>query len=173
MQTTLVLTAIGDDRPGLVEELARTISSQGGNWLESSMSRLGGKFAGIVRVEIADEKLAALQAALDGFAPLQIVHGTSQVSAESSSGRRFVLNLMGHDRVGIVREVSQVLAKHALNVESLHTYTSAAPMSGETLFHAEAELQTGPSLDEAQLQRDLEALSAELVVEIQLQDAPV
>jgi predicted amino acid-binding ACT domain protein len=45
------------------------------------------------------------------------------------------LALVGHDRIGIVREVSQVLARHAVNVEKLETHTASAPMSAETLFH--------------------------------------
>ena len=55
---SLILTVIGDDRPGLVEQLATAISSHHGNWLESSMSHLSGKFAGIVCLSIADAQLA-------------------------------------------------------------------------------------------------------------------
>ena len=54
MTTYLVLTAIGEDKPGLVESLARIISDNSGNWLESSMSQLAGKFAGILRVSVND-----------------------------------------------------------------------------------------------------------------------
>ena len=64
MNVSLVLTVIGDDRPGLVEQLATAISRHHGNWLESSMSNLSGKFAGIVCVSVAEEHLVALQAAL-------------------------------------------------------------------------------------------------------------
>ena len=45
MTTYLVLTIIGEDRPGIVESLAEIISDHSGNWLESSMSQLAGKFA--------------------------------------------------------------------------------------------------------------------------------
>ncbi|MGB4246421.1 MAG: ACT domain-containing protein, partial [Pseudohongiellaceae bacterium] len=49
MATYLVLTIIGDDKPGLVELLSETIARHSGNWLESNMSHLAGKFAGILR----------------------------------------------------------------------------------------------------------------------------
>ena len=52
MTTYLVLTIIGEDRPGIVESLAEIISDYSGNWLESSMSQLAGKFAGILRVSV-------------------------------------------------------------------------------------------------------------------------
>lgn len=169
MDATLVLTAIGDDRPGLVEELATQISAFGGNWLESSMAQLGGKFAGIVRVSVPAPQLPALRSALDAFRPLTVICALAEAEAPAQQTlRSFSLSLVGHDRVGIVREVAQVLARHAVNVETLNTYTSAAPMSGETLFHAEADLHAGAGLDESALQQELEALSAELVVDIKL-----
>ena len=60
MQSPLVMTIIGPDRTGLVESVARVVADHGGNWLESRMCRLGGDFAGILRVEIPAENQAAL-----------------------------------------------------------------------------------------------------------------
>lgn len=166
MHTDLVLTVIGDDRPGLVEQLAATIAAQGGNWLESSMSHLAGKFAGIVRVQCDDGKLPALQQALESLQGLSVTAQRARGLDIGAAGRRFTLSLVGHDRVGIVREVSQVLARHAINVESLSTWTSSAPMSGDLLFHAEAELHAASGLDARALKDQLEALSTELAVDI-------
>ena len=56
MQIPLVMTIISPDRTGLVESIARTVAENGGNWLESRMCRLGGEFAGILRVEIPAAK---------------------------------------------------------------------------------------------------------------------
>jgi glycine cleavage system regulatory protein len=162
---SLVLTAIGDDRPGLVEQLARVISDHQGNWLESSMSHLSGKFAGIVCV--------SLKAALAKLPGLRI---TSEVSDSTDSGesrageRRLKLSLVGHDRIGIVREVSQVLARHAVNVENLNTYIASAPMSAAILFHADAELTASQALDVRALTNDLENLSNDLMVDITLNE---
>ena len=64
MQRLLVMTVIGQDRPGLVESVAALVAEHGGNWLESRMSRLGGQFAGILRVEVPGENEAAVVAAL-------------------------------------------------------------------------------------------------------------
>ena len=65
MTNNLVLTVIGDDKPGLVESLADVIAENSGNWLESSMSQLAGKFAGILRVSVADESADKLIAELN------------------------------------------------------------------------------------------------------------
>ena len=69
MTTNLVLTVIADDKPGLVESLAQTIASNSGNWLESSMSQLAGKFAGILRVSVADDRVEKLIEELNGLCP--------------------------------------------------------------------------------------------------------
>lgn len=168
MARNLVLTVIGDDRPGLVGGLAATISDHGGNWLESSMSHLSGKFAGILRIEVPDAAAAALLAALGDLPDLRVIAEGSDEATVTTGGRRFTLALVGHDRIGIVREVSAVLAQHAVNVEKLTTRTSPAAMSSDLLFHADAELLASAGFDSAALQSDLERLSADLMVDIEI-----
>jgi glycine cleavage system regulatory protein len=170
MTIYLILTVIGDDRPGLVGELAATISQRDGNWLESSMSHLAGKFAGIVKVAVPDAQAEALKAALAKLSGLKVTSESSSVE-KPTRGRRLRFSLVGHDRIGIVREVSQVLARHAVNVEELTTHTSSAPMSAEILFHAEAELLAGPDLDARALAAELERISDDLMVDITLDEA--
>src|SRR2546429_5453896 len=69
MQLSLVMTVIGRDKPGLVDSLAGIVAEHGGNWLESRMSRLGGQFAGILRVQVPAEKEATLVGALQQIQP--------------------------------------------------------------------------------------------------------
>jgi glycine cleavage system regulatory protein len=165
----LILTVIGDDRPGLVGELSAAISAHGGNWLESSMSHLAGKFAGIVKVAVPAGTADELKAALARLSALKV---TAEVSAAQppAQGRRLKLSLVGHDRIGIVREVAQVLARHAVNVEDLATHTASAPMSAETMFHARIELLAAPGLDARALTADLERISNDLMVDINLDE---
>ena len=173
MSLSLVLTVIGDDRPGIVEQIATAISEHSGNWLESSMSHLSGKFAGIVCVSIPDSQLDAVKSALAGLSGLRITSEVSKSdeSPETTAGsRRLKLSLVGHDRIGIVREVSQVLARHAVNVEDLTTYTASVPMAADILFHATAVLTASPSLDARALTNDLEHLSNDLMVDITLDE---
>src|SRR5437867_9763516 len=80
MQIPLVMTVIGKDRVGLVESIARLVADHGGNWLESRMCRLGGEFAGILRVDVPADQRAKLEQALAGLSGLTIV-----VRADASS----------------------------------------------------------------------------------------
>lgn len=171
MSVSLVLTVIGNDRPGLVEQLATAISRHQGNWLESSMANLSGKFAGIVCVSVPEAQLEALEDTLAALPGLRITSEVSGVPASQTGNRRLRLSLVGHDRIGIVREVSQILARHAINVEDLSTHTASAPMSAGILFHATAELTASPTLDVSDLTRELEALSDDLMVDITLDEA--
>ena len=167
---SLILTVIGDDRPGLVGELSAAISAHQGNWLESSMAQLAGKFAGIVEVSVDSAKAAALSAALGQLKGLKVTVESATAQKLAPAGRRLKLALVGHDRIGIVREVSQVLANHAVNVESLDTHTSSAPMSAAVLFHAVAELTAAPDLDVGALTAELERISNDLMVDITLDE---
>ncbi|MDP2825777.1 MAG: ACT domain-containing protein [Sulfuritalea sp.] len=166
----LVLTVIGDDRPGLVGELSTVISAHQGSWLESSMAQLAGKFAGIVEVAVDEAQAGALRLALGELAGLKVTVESAVSRKSAPKGRRLKLALVGHDRIGIVREVSQVLAHHAVNVESLETHTSSAPMSAAVLFHAVAELTAAPDLDVGALTGELERISNDLMVDITLDE---
>src|SRR5659263_720746 len=74
---TLVLTVIGDDRPGLVDVLSGLVTAHGGSWEHSRMARLGGKFAGIVQVEVPEQEVGGLRAALRELGELALLHITA------------------------------------------------------------------------------------------------
>ena len=170
MQIPLVMTVIGPDRTGLVESVARAVAGQGGNWLESRMCRLGGEFAGILRIEIPADKKSALLAALQNLQPngLQIVVRADQPVAVSVSGKQTKLEIVGSDRPGIVREITSALARANVNVEEFSSEVVSAPMSGETLFKANARLQLPERCDVAALKKDLERIAADLQVDVSL-----
>jgi glycine cleavage system regulatory protein len=172
VQVSIVLTLIGPDRPGLVELLAQTVNAHDGNWLESRMSRLAGKFAGILHVEVPENQSEALQRALTALASndLQVVVETSAGDDATRKERKLSLELVGTDRPGIVREVSQALAERGVNVDELHTGCSTAPMSNERLFRATAKLHVPPSLSIPDLCSHLEKISADLMVDIEFED---
>jgi glycine cleavage system regulatory protein len=169
--TSLVLTLLGPDRPGLVEAVADVIAANGGNWLESRMAHLAGKFAGVLRAEVPAEKVDGVVQALGRLESrgLKIVTEVAGAAAEPAADQRAMnLELVGLDRPGIVREISQLLAQQGVNVEELTTDRSSAPMSGEMLFHARARVHIPSSLDLARLRGGLERLANDLVVEIRL-----
>jgi glycine cleavage system regulatory protein len=169
MRASIVLTVIGPDRPGIVEQLSTTIAAHGGNWEQSRMAHLAGQFAGILRVTVAQDNVAPLHRALDGLSGsgLRVV-SEATAARERGALRAYRLSLVGDDREGIVRDLSRVLSAREVNVEELDTYCDSAPMSAEQLFHATALLHVPASLEIADLQKTLEALADDLMVDLKL-----
>ncbi|MBT8769250.1 glycine cleavage system protein R [Pseudomonas boanensis] len=165
----LVLTVIAPDQPGLVERIAQCIAAHGGNWLESRMSRMAGQFAGILRVAVPAEGYDEL---VEGLQSLN-AHGIRVMLAQSGiepacTWKPILLDLVGNDRPGIVRDITRLLSELGVNLESLVTEVAPAPMSSEPLFHAEAVLAVPLSLSLDVLQAKLETLADELMVELNL-----
>ncbi len=169
--TSLVLTVIGPDKPGLVEQLSKTILQHDGNWLESGFSRLGGKFTGILVVSVSDEQISSLQSSLQALQTtgLRITAEISDEAERSGNLRPLTLELIGHDKPGIVKDISQALASRQINVESLNTELVSGSMSAELLFKAEAQLLAPETLDIDELQAALENIASDLMVDITLQ----
>ena len=174
MQLSLVMTVIGLDRPGLVDSVAGIVADQGGNWLESRMSRLGGQFAGILRVQIPAAKEAALVRSLKQLETegLTIVVQSDRPQAEEPERALTYLEIVGQDRPGIVHQISHALAAHGVNVEELSTECGSAAMSGETLFKAAAKLMIPASCKLGELKRELEKIAEDLIVDVTLKELP-
>jgi glycine cleavage system regulatory protein len=172
MTSDLVLTLLGPDRPGLVEAVAQAIAAQGGNWVESRMAHLAGRFAGILRVELTSGAVAELRAALGQLETqgLKIVVEPTgwEKTLPSQPQQVMELELLGLDRPGLVREVSRLLAAQHINVEELVTDRSSAPMSGEMMFRARVRLAVPAGVDLAAIRASLERLAGDLMVEIHL-----
>ncbi|MEH6575593.1 MAG: ACT domain-containing protein [Amphritea sp.] len=170
--TSLVLTIIAPDKPGLVELLSQTIATHQGNWLESSLSRLAGKFAGIVIVKTQESQVETLINALTALDAqgLQVIAERSQEAEaiDTTTFNHISLELIGHDKPGIVKEISQALNAHKVNVERLSTELVSGSMSAEELFKAEAELLVPESVELDDLQQALEAIAGDLMVDITL-----
>ncbi|MCY1513097.1 ACT domain protein [compost metagenome] len=165
----LVLTVIAQDQPGLVERIAQCVANHGGNWLESRMSRMAGQFAGILRIAVPAEAHGELVDALQELNAYGIRVLLAGGGVEPScSWRPIRLDLVGNDRPGIVRDITRLLTEHGVNLESLITDVTPAPMSSEPLFHAEALLAVPLGLSLDVLQAELETLADDLMVELNL-----
>jgi len=130
------------------------------------MCRLGGEFAGILRIEVPAEKKSALLDALRKISNLNVTVRSGETKIAVVSGRQTRLELVGHDRPGIVREISSALARAGVNVEEFSSEVVSAPMSGEALFKAVARLKLPEPCDLAALKKELEKIAADLLVDI-------
>ena len=174
MQTTFIVTFIGDDRPGLVEALSQVISAHGGNWLESRLSQLAGKFAGLIRVALPETSSEALQQslkALDAAGISARVTPCAATTEATAHARLVTLTVLGPDRPGIVQEVAGALSARNINVIDMESYVNPAPMSAELLFHARIEAEIPEPNELEDLADRLETIADEMDVEVQLETA--
>ena len=134
MKTSLILTLVGPDRPGLVSAVSACAGAHGANWMESRLARLAGQFAGVVRLEVEAAAAEALERALMGLGAEGLKPAVVRADAAAAAQPRLArLELVGHDRPGIVRDISAVLARHGLSIDALETTCESASMSGESV----------------------------------------
>ncbi|MFM1814959.1 MAG: hypothetical protein RLZ98_1654 [Pseudomonadota bacterium] len=171
MALEIVLTIVARDRPGLVKRVSEAVSANGGNWVDSSMARLGGEFAGIVRITLPEEKAAALEKALAGLAAEEIAVTVRRgAGGVVPSGTRATLVLTGIDHPGIVHRVASELAERNVSIDVLETEVFTGSMSGEAMFSARATVVLPTGFDELELRRALERLAQDIMVDIELSD---
>jgi glycine cleavage system regulatory protein len=166
---TLVLSVIGSDRPGLTEALAGAVLSAGGNWLESQLSRLGGLYVGSVLVELAADRVDALRAAVQAVDAHGLeVRIAPAIEDTAAVGETAQFQLVGQDQPGIVHQVTAVLSRLSVNIETFESHISAEPYSGAPLFNMLARLRLPAGVTADVVQAALEEISGEVMVDISL-----
>jgi glycine cleavage system regulatory protein len=167
MTTSLVLTFMGRDRPGLANAIAQAITAAGGNWLESRVASLADKFAGIVLVSVPEPNVADLSAALRSLddVGLRITVEFSRTAPLRTGSKILELNLVAQDRPGIVRDVTQALHQLGANIEAFSSDIESAPFTGETMFRATARIRVTEEIMPEEVQMTLEQLPDEIIVD--------
>jgi glycine cleavage system regulatory protein len=164
----LVLTFVGDDRPGLVNAISEKVAAHGATWLESRSVRLAGKFAGVVLVSVTDDRLMGLELSLRELAHAGLRIGVERgaVAEAEKPARTVKLDVVGNERPGIVRDVTQALTRLGVNIEELTSGLEGEPFTGVQLFHATARLSVPDGLKLEDLRKALERLAAEIMVDL-------
>jgi len=172
MMTHLIISVISDDKPGVVEAVAEKISGAQGNWLESQLSQLAGKFAGIIRVAVPSEHKDQLLTALATLEKNGIWI-TADDAPQGQTSEDICLasfHALGPDRAGIVRELSKAFADNRINVAKLDTSLSSMPYSGEPLFEASGKLEIPSNYDISELYAILDKIADGLALDISLSE---
>lgn len=150
MKINIVLTLSGPDRVGIVEAVTGMLLDHGGNVETSRMARLGGEFAILMLASLPAEQLAALEKKMAvlsdrGYKVTTArTDGPAAFSGEGWASRR--IEVIGADHEGIIHDVARYLAERGINIESMDTETTRAPVSGSPLFTMTALVAVPPGL---------------------------
>jgi len=168
----LVVTTIGPDKRGRVDQITEIMVEYQANIEESRMARLGGEFAVIMLVSVASQHRAALAEGLDSLREQGltiIVKETTLSRLEKFQGYvPYEISVIGADHEGIVHSVAHYLASERINIETMDTNVTKAPTTGTPLFSMHATLQAPPELTLSKLRHKLMNVGDELGVDIEV-----
>jgi glycine cleavage system regulatory protein len=173
MSTSIVITIIGPDRPGIVSAISDQAVAYGANWTDSLMAEIAGQFAGIVHLQVPSANAEALMAALRKLESPAMRVAVAKGTAGAAAGptRRLKLDLVGQDRPGIIQAIAGQLAQRGVSIERLHTEIESGAMSGGEIFRMAATLRVPASVEDSDLRQALEGLANELMVDIELDES--
>lgn len=168
MNTSIVLTIISEDHPGIIKTVSTVLHTHGGSWSQSSMSSLAGHFAGILLATVPSENAEACVAELHALETkgIRVIANLGTERPVEKDTLEYSLDLVGNDRPGIVRDITGVLSRHNVNVHDLESVTEAASMGGAELFRATAQLAVPDGTDIDALESELEEMANDLMVDI-------
>ena len=171
MSESLIVSFIGDDRPGIVQVIADVIASNGGSWQESRMSGLGGYFSGTVRVIIDSNRLEALDQGLQALEGLTFIIRPLIQKSPDRTRQKMKLDIIGPDRPGILQDVTSQLVGYDINVVEMETAVRPASMSGELNFIADALVEGPNEVDIESLDKQLDAVARNLGLDILFEES--
>jgi glycine cleavage system transcriptional repressor len=172
MRRNLVLTLTGPDRIGIVDNVTGLLLGRGGNVEMSRMARLGGEFAILMLVSMPADQFAGLDKDLEILTAEGYKVTTTPVKqtyAEAHPGwLHYHIEVHGADNEGIIQEVAHYLSQRGINIESMDSETTPAPITGVPLFTMTAHVAVPPSLSGQDWEAGLEEISNRMNLEIRV-----
>ena len=165
MNTRIILSIIGPDKPGIVSDVSRIVKNHSGNIEKSRMIRLGDFFTIMVLITINRENITNLNNELINYSDYKISIHELEKTFKDINKDTYTIHLNGLDTEGLVYNITHELSKLDINIEELRTNIGNAPMSGLALFSLTAKI-THPKLDHALLKKKMNTLASKLDVNI-------
>ena len=168
-----LITAVGEDRPGLVAAISAFVSKSACNIEDSRMAVLGGEFAMLVLVAGEKPDLDAMELGI-----ADAVHGVGlTVGVRRTQPRRtpgmvpYVLTAYAMDHPGIVQRVTAFLAERKINIRAMETRLTEAPHTGDPLFSLHATIDVPSTEKVGELRKGLAEIGARENLDIELRPA--
>lgn len=167
-----VLTAMGTDRVGIVEELSETLESRQCNIEESKMAVLGNQFAVIMLIQGPGdeiEKLLTGRERWDHIQGITVQVRPTSVKDNPERGLSYLVETVSLDSPGIVHAITHVLRENGINIEDLDTETLSAPFTGSPMFTMSIRVTVPPGNAPASIREKLQKTAAEMDLDIKFE----
>ncbi len=170
-RVNLILTAVGPDRIGLVEQISEFVEELGCNIEDSKMAVFCGEFALILLISGPKTKIEEVLQRHDRLAAQTGLALTAKKPAQtrpSAAVLPFRLTASCMDHPGVVHRISSVLSSLAINIELMETKTYLAPVSGTPIFRLEAVVSVPADLRIQAIRSRFDEIEREENIDIEL-----
>lgn len=143
MTQYLVVSAVGSDKPGIINKLSEQALALNCNIVDTRMTVLGGEFALLMMVSGTADAIEALQPPLHDTAAnlgLTLVVKPTQPRTLLDPSLPYQVSVIAMDNPGIVHEIAGFFGKKAINIEEMHTNTFAAAHTGTPMFSLDMQV---------------------------------
>ena len=128
----IIITAIGVDKPGLVDQISSIIKENNGNIENSKMIKIENQFAMIIDF-LSSNDLDTIKTKLQYIEELEITYKLAEISKENNKTNKYIIT--GADNQGIINRVSNFFSKRNINIVEVNTNIELAPITGSPLFN--------------------------------------
>lgn len=170
----LVISAVGTDRPGLVDRLSQTLADFQANIADSRMVNLRGRFALIMLAEVADDRVDDLRDRLPAAGEsvgLSVSIADADAGDDARPGVPYRIRTYAMDQVGLVHQITHALSAMNINIEDLTTRLEHGPHTGTPLFSMEMVVTVPTDVQLQQMRENLEGLCAKLNCDLDIDAA--
>lgn len=165
MDEHLVISALGADKPGIINELSRQTLNEECNILDTRMSVLGDAFALLMMISGPKAALASLKRRLADTAStlgLTITFQDTQQKPHQEPALPYQALIIAIDNLGIVHDITSFFSDKLINIEEMHTETYAAPHTGTRMFSLSVEIRVPGGLNISKLKEEFASFCDEL-----------
>jgi len=172
----IALTALGEDRPGIVAGVCRVLYEIGGNLRDTSMTILSGQFAMILVVtvprtlDLGDLSLrfdpVRRDVGIEIFVK-ELPEAPDRAAPATEQKDTYLVKVMGADRPGIVYRVADVMARSGINIKDVETRITDEDQN--SVYIVLMEVVSGADTRMSEVEVELRRLAEELTVEISVQ----
>ncbi|MGQ0592699.1 MAG: glycine cleavage system protein R [Gammaproteobacteria bacterium] len=151
MQNHFVISALGNNRPGLVHQLSKAVKDCGCNILDSRMAVLGGEFAVILLLAGTWDAIAKIESMiprLEDSLDLTLISRRTEIREKVANLMPYAVEVVASDRPGIVHDIAQFFSSRDINIEELFTGSYSAAHTGTPMFslHVTISVPTNTSI---------------------------